>query len=354
MFHNTVGGRRLAISLCAGALATALAGCGSKADTTAQQPAPPPPSTAETGAVPTPTPVTPDVATPTRPQPQLPGAIGVMVENSPQARPQAGLDQADLVYEMESEGGVSRFLALFYQEKAERIGPVRSARMGFYDVATAYAIPYAHAGGNNDVLIELKERNKRLLNLDEIYTCGYCFWRGTEREAPHNLYTSTDKILARAQEVSFGLKPIHRFDEGAPTDGGKPVTELAFSWGPGTQDVSWSWNGKRYERSQSGGPHKMESGAQIQADNVVVLFTKYVWDSAAQWGEGQYNISIVGSGSGYLYREGKAWPIRWDKGAREEHYKLTTTDGKPVRLAVGKTWVEVLKTKEHVVKGLPE
>lgn len=142
-------------------------------------PNPAPPVVPVTGVpapVPAPAPISPVVAAPepppVKPQPKLPGVIGVMVENSFPSRPQVGLDKADLVYEMEAEYGITRFLALFHTEPAEKIGPVRSARLGFYNVAIAYGIPYAHAGGNNDVLIALKGGLHGLLDLDDIYTCG--------------------------------------------------------------------------------------------------------------------------------------------------------------------------------------
>ncbi len=345
--------RTAAISVCALLLTGALAGCGSKkpasGDVTPVTNTPPVTTNPEPVKPPEPAkPVDP------RPAAKLPGAIGIMVENSFQSRPQAGLDKADLVYELEAEGGITRFLALYYRETAEKVGPVRSARMGFYDIAVAHGLPYAHAGGNNDVLKTLAQGHANLLNIDEINTCGGCFWRSNDRVAPHNLYTSTDRIVNKGKDAGFQLKPLAAYAEGAAMQGGKPVTEIAFHWGGDSMRASWTWNGKRYERFQESKPHVMESGAQIQADNVVMLFTSYKWDQAAQWGEGQNNISIVGSGSGYLFRDGQAWPITWKKPAREQHYTLTTADGAPVQLAYGQTWFEVLKSKDHVTKGLPE
>lgn len=225
--------------------------------------------------------------------------------------------------------------------------------MGFYDIASAYGVPYGHAGGSEEALAMLRQRSSPLLDLDEIYTCGGCFWRSKEREAPHNLYTSTALVTGRAKEVGFGLAPLHRFPEG-DMQGGQAVSAVAFSWGPETQQVSWKWNGKRYERSQSGAPHRMEDGALIEADNLVLLFTRYVWDPKAQPWSGLHRITIVGSGAGYLYRDGHAWPIQWSKSARGEHFQFTTPDGAPVALAPGQTWVEVLKSKEHLTTGKPE
>lgn len=312
----------------------------------------PPADDLVTGAPPAPTPLEPEPVSalpvvPIRPTPALPGALAVMIENSSYSWPQTGLEKADLVYEMEAEFGITRFLAFFYVNTVERIGPVRSARMGFYDVATAYGVPYAHVGGSYEALRELGQNNRALLDLDEIRTCGECFWRGRNRAAPHNVYTSTALLLGRSQAVGWRLAPLHLFPEGAPMEGGKPVSEISLHWGPKSQQVGWVWNGKRYERSQSDLPHLMEDGALVQADSVVVLFTTYVWDAAAP-PEGLNKISIIGSGSGYLFRDGQAYPVRWTKGSREEHYTITAQDGSPALMAVGQTWVEILKTPEHL------
>lgn len=334
-----------------------LAGCGARGAETATPPLPEP---TERPAIrqpePPPPPAEPvaqtEPSTPARPDPALPGALAVMVENSVWSLPQIGLEQADLVYELEAEFGITRFLAFFYQEAVARIGPVRSARMGFYDIVAAYGTPYAHIGGSFDALDQLRNRDRLLLDLDELYSCDSCFWRDRRRSAPHNAYTSTDLLLKRALAVGWKMSPLHRFAEGAPVEGGSPVKAIAFHWGPKSQQVSWTWDGSRYLRSQSGEPHLMENGAHIGAENLVLLFVKYVWDANAP-PEGLNRISIVGRGTGYLYRDGQAYPIRWEKPAPEEHYRLTFADGEPVRLAMGQTWVEVLKSEAHVERGLP-
>lgn len=348
-FHSTASRPLAKTALFLVLAAALLPGCGSKKASSDSAPAAPvtAPSSPATEAPKQPAPAP-------APVPKLPGALGVMIDNQADARPQSGLDKADIVYEMEAEGGITRFLALYFRESAEKVGPVRSARMGFYDIATAYGIPYVHVGGNYDVLLELKNRNKRLLNIDDITGGGEAFWRTKDRQAPHNDYTSTDRVVTFAKERGFGLKPLPFFAEGDPPAGGTPVTTLAFSWGPKSQDVTWTWNGKRFERSQSGAPHVTDAGARIQTDNLVLLFTKFVWDQKAQDGEGQYYVTITGSGSGYYFRDGKGYPIKWSKPSREEQYVFTTAAGSPLVFGSGQTWVEVLKSPEHVTQGSPQ
>lgn len=306
-----------------------------------------PPPTADAS----PEPRRPDPKAPPR-QPALPGAVGVMVENSWGARPQVGLDKADLIFEMEAEYGITRFLALFQRQGADRIGPVRSARMHFYDIATAYRIPYAHAGGSAEVLLELRDRNTRLLNLDEIYTCGGCFWRSQDRKPPHNLYTSTDLLVGHARAAGFRLHPLPAQPIGEPPAGGKPAETVAFSWGPKSQEVEWNWNGQRYQRTQSGVPHLLEGSVQIETDNLILLFTRFQWRAESNNGIGSYKVDIAGSGNGLLYRGGHRYPVRWEKVSREEHYRLTNPDGSPLHLAGGQTWITILKGEHDVTSGL--
>lgn len=325
------------------ALVTSLAtGCAGKSAKQVPQPEPPATQGPPKSEAPQP-----------KPGPALPGAVAVMIENSPMARPQSGLQKADLVYEMESEYGISRFMALFYTKAVDKIGPVRSARMGFFEVASAYGLPYAHAGGSLEVLRELEFGKHPLLNLDDIYSCSACFWRSGDRKAPHNLYTSTERLVTAAEKAKFALKPLVPLAAVGPMEGGKPAAELAFSWGPKTQTVAWSWNGKRYLRSQSEEPHVMQDGAQVEADNLILLFTHFSWNATAQPDSGLHTVTIVGKGDGYLYRGGQVYPIRWEKAGRGEHYRFTLPDGKPIHLAEGQTWVEILKSADHIEKGLP-
>jgi hypothetical protein len=330
------------------------AGCGTKkTETPAPLPTPavvkPEPKAEEPPAPPPPEekPAERKPEKPPRPAPELAGAVGVMVENSRASRPQAGLERADLVYELEAEYGITRFLAFFHSRKAEKIGPVRSARMGFYEVVKAYGVPYGHAGGNPDVHDAL-HRDQELADLDDIYTCGPCFWRSNDRRAPHNLYTNTDRLLQQAAGRGHKPAPLFLFPEGELA-GGAPAGTVQYSWGPQTEYVAWAWNGSRYERSQSGEAHLVESGERLAVENVVVLATMYVWVEKGEW---QHDVTIVGAGEGMLFRDGLAWPIRWEKKNRNAHYRLTLADGSSAALlASGQTWVSVLKSMSHLRYG---
>ena len=120
--------------------------------------------------------------------------LAVIVENHPDARPQSGLGEADIVYETLAEGGITRFLAIFQTREVKSIGPVRSARDYFAEIANDFGALFAHVGGSDEVLLELQ--NKHYKNLDDInqfYQASF-FERIKLRPAPHNVYTSTEKL----------------------------------------------------------------------------------------------------------------------------------------------------------------
>src|SRR3989344_7322518 len=126
-------------------------------------------------------------------------AAAIMVENQIDARPPSGLAQAKIVYEILTEATITRFLAIYdLSENLQKIGPVRSARPYFIDLALEYGALYAHSGGSPAALERLKDDDS-ISNLDEFfgYNSGY-FWRDNQRSAPHNLYTSSS-LLAEAK-----------------------------------------------------------------------------------------------------------------------------------------------------------
>lgn len=111
---------------------------------------------------------------------------GIMIENSPDARPQSGIKQAGIVYEAVAEGGITRFLALYQEAKPGLIGPVRSVRMYYVDWVAPYNASVAHIGGSAAALAEV--RNGSYRDIDQFFNAPY-YWRATDRYAPHNVYT---------------------------------------------------------------------------------------------------------------------------------------------------------------------
>jgi len=126
--------------------------------------------------------------------------LAIMVENSEGARPQSGLDKANIIYEVLAEGGITRFLAIYYDQDAEEVGPIRSARPYFVSKSLEHQAVYIHVGGSEEAYNFIKEEN-----IDDIneFVDFEPFWRSTDREPPHNLYTSTSKLRKESNKLGY-------------------------------------------------------------------------------------------------------------------------------------------------------
>jgi len=275
-------------------------------------------------------------------KPQLPGAVAVMVDNYSKARPQSGLDKADMVYEMMAEGGITRFMALFYRQEAEKIGPVRSARYYFVQLARGYDVPLAHAGGSEDSLNMIV--NLKVKDLDEIYNSGGYFWRDPGRKMPHNLYSGTKRLLEGAKAKRYTLVPLPLLPTATEWEGETIPRDkemiLDYSSGEYHYLVNWHFNGKKYERKINGENHSMEDGTAISADNVVVITaqTKTILKDNIPLSE----IKIVGKGEARYYIGGKMMEGTWSKNSAQSAINFYDNTGKPMKFKEGRIWVQVV------------
>lgn len=276
----------------------------------------------------------------------LAGAVAVMVENSPQARPQSGLASADIVYEALAEGGITRFLALFYHHSAPSIGPVRSSRLYFIDLVAPYHVPYAHAGGSEQALTFLAKNP--VPNLDDIYGSPNAFWRITSRSAPHNLYTSTKSLVAAAQQQGLPLVSLVPWPTGTDS-GGSPSSGVRIVYTNNAlyqYRTAWHYHNGVYLRTMNGTPHLMADGRQVTAANVVVMAVPTKAVPALDHGLG-LEMNFTQGGAALFFRDGRMYQGTWQKG--DAFTPLTFyRQGQPYRMAKGKVWVELVPSLVNV------
>lgn len=269
----------------------------------------------------------------------LPGVVLAMVDNYYQARPQSGLDHADQVYEIMAEGGITRFMALFYLEGAPKIGPIRSARYYFVQLARGYDAPLAHAGGSEEALEMVVKVG--LKDLDEIYNAGGYFWRDAKRKMPHNLFTSTDLLLQGAKAKGYSLVGPPSFTRVEVVEG-ENHTELAVDYSAGTYKyvVNWRFDGKEYKRSINGKPHTMEEGAVIKAENIIVMTatTRNIVKNKTPLSE----IDFIGKGETRYFSGGKMTKGKWSKESAQGKIRFMDEKGNDVKLLPGKVWLQVI------------
>lgn len=281
-------------------------------------------------------------------EPELPGAVLVMVDNYVKARPQSGLDKADIVYEMMAEGGITRYMAVYYSEKADVIGPVRSARYYFVELAKGYNAPLAHAGGSQEALALIQRIN--IKDLDEIYNAGGYFWRDNKEKMPHNLYTGTDKLIKGANKKGYKVIPPPTIIRGnIDLNKAKDGENFAIDYSAGTYKylVSWQYNGMEYERFINNKPHVMRDGTNITADNVIVISAQtstYIKD-----GVPLSDIKIVGKGKAQYFINGQMFTGGWVKESSPKPLIFLDEKGENVIIKEGKVWVQVVPNIESVI-----
>lgn len=268
-------------------------------------------------------------------KPLWPGPASVVVENSPQSRPQTGLMEADMVVEGLSESEITRYLAFYWSKPAAKIGPVRSARTWSVAMADAYRATYSHAGGNNDALAILRQ-SWGPSNLDEIFGSGGYFVRTRDRQPPHNLYTSTDLIATAIKDRKIDLKApsvTPRASAEVPSAGA--VTRADVQWHKHHQ-TNWEWKDGQYRRIDDGQPHTLEGDVRIGAPNLVFLQIQGV-DSGWELG---WALDFPRGGKATVVTAGQSWEGTWSLG--KGGFAIKPASGKVPVLAPGNVWVHLI------------
>lgn len=267
--------------------------------------------------------------------------ILVMVNNVAAARPQSGLDKADIVYEVLAEGEITRFLALYHSQKPEVIGPVRSIRPYFIQIGVGFDAVLVHAGGSPDALETLARSDYGYIN--EIADSAY-FWREKFRKAPHNLYTDLDKISQAMQDKGMRLSSELPYIPFLPADAqvtqGEPASKIDVTY-HSLYKAAYTYDekSKRYLRFTEGKPHlDLTSNQQLAVTNLLVIATKHrVLDK-----EGRRQVDVVGPGDGYLFQQGKARKVKWKRsgGVIRAYANADLTEELP--LLPGNTWINIV------------
>jgi hypothetical protein len=274
--------------------------------------------------------------------------IAVMLDNiSPDARPQSGLSQADVVFETLAEGGITRFMAVFQSHDAGMIGPVRSTRLYFNTWAAALGVIFGHDGGNVDALQQLPTLTS-IYNEDADRITGP-FWRISSRAVPHNEYTSTTRLRDYAAShggstTGVAMSIPHKGDAGPSQRPDHFTLNIAFS-GP-DYAVTWQYDrgANDYLRTMAGAPHiDAATGQQITARNVVVMYTTET-SAYDPYTPGAIHLGTVGSGRAVVYEDGRAVQGTWHVASVGAPLQWLDGNGNPIKLNKGNTWVEVVPT----------
>lgn len=268
---------------------------------------------------------------------------GIMVENSPSARPQSGLYNAEVVYEAIAEGGITRFLLVFEKEKPGYVGPVRSLRPYYIDFIAPYDAGIAHAGGSGQALAEVKN----FKDLEAFHHPGI-FFRIPSRYAPHNLYTNRAQLAQLQKKNGWKSKKCKGFarleKEVKPTNA-ITAKSIDFNISSANYNAHFDYDRKSntYVRSMGGVPHVDERANKVIRKKVVIaLVMKHHY-------AGIYSVyGTKGKGAAYVFQNGKIIKGTWSKKNRRAQFKFLDKNNKVIKLVPGRTWVSIVRNRSDV------
>lgn len=300
--------------------------------------------------------------------------LGVMIENHENARPQSGINSADVTYEAVAEGGITRTLNVFYCQAPAQVGPVRSARTYFLDWISEYGdLPlYAHVGGANtpgpaDALSQIDEYGWGGYNDMNQFSIGFpTFWRDYNRlghatATEHTMYSTTDKLWAFAAEnrdltnvskdgtswtegfVSYSFQD----DASASKRGASQNIHLEPWEGYGEYAVDWTYDPKTnvYLRKNGGVAHlDKDTGKQLFAKNVIVMYMVENHANDGYEDNAHLLYKTTGSGKAVVFMNGKEIQGKWSKDSRTDRTIIYDSAGAEIKFTRGKIWFEILPT----------
>lgn len=281
--------------------------------------------------------------------------FAVMLDNHDDARPQAQISKADIIYEYRVEGEFTRYMALFQSNFPENVGPVRSARPYFVQTAKEYNAIYAHWGGSVAGLDEVKKRN--VVDLDGIALEGIVFHRNKNvgKRAPHNGYISLPELenylVEKGVDVNDNTASLNFYDKEANIEG-LDVGEITLNFNNRykTNFIYDEATGK-YKYIRQGQPVIDEAtGQEFDTDNLVVLFQKGVVAGP----KGTLKMANIGSGQGLLLQKGKLTPINWEKENEDARTILKYPDETEVKFYPGRTFFSIVDEEKDAVYQVPE
>lgn len=292
--------------------------------------------------------------------------LAVMIENHTESRPQSGLSSADIVYEAVAEGGITRFMGVFYCNLSDvQVGPVRSARTYFLDWLGEYDALYAHVGGANtpgpaDALGQIIKYGAKDLNQ---FSIGFpTFWRDYQRlgrsvATEHTMYSTTQKlweigakrgwVAADATGKSWDKNFIKwKFKEDAPS--GSPVVgsvNVEFWQGYSAYAVTWDYDStcNCYKRKNGGEAHlDLNNNQQLSVKNIVVQFEREAHANDGYEGNAHLLYGTTGTGKALIFQDGKSIEGKWTKASRTARSKYTDNKGNEISFSRGSIWIQTV------------
>lgn len=273
-------------------------------------------------------------------------ALAVKIGNEPVgARPQSGLNEADIVYDTPAEGFIMRYVAVYQCQQASSIGPTRSVRWVDWHIMQAFGKPILAFAGGIIPDVSVVDHLGWLKPVDLLTAPPSAWTRVTSRQPPDNLYTSTAALWALYPKDRTPPPPVFQYSSKVPA-GAKPASSLAINFSQGT-DVLWKWDAAAgvFVHTYSGVTDvDALTNQPVTTTNIVVQVVHYSYGPYPEspGSTGDVESQTVGSGRGYVLRNGTEIPVTWHRASLSSPTTFTDAAGHEVRLAPGRTWVELV------------
>lgn len=276
--------------------------------------------------------------------------FAVMINNINVAQPQCGISQADIIYEVLAEGGITRMMAIFPNIKdVGVIGSMRSIRTYYVDIAMAYGAVAVHAGYSEQAIARIRSYGVNNICGVTGYYADSTFYRDSSRMShgiEHSLFTTGEKLYNCAEKLGYSLTIDEDYNDGlsfikdgTPADG-QPANTISVDFSSyKTTDFTYHEDTGLYTAVQHGGSYiDGDTGENVTFTNVMVLSaaTKTI-DSY-----GRLDVTLTGEGDGYFACGGKYVAIKWSRAGLEDPFSYTLADGTPLEIGVGKTYIGII------------
>ncbi len=285
--------------------------------------------------------------------------IAVMIDNHSDAWPQAGLNEAYMVYEIIVEGGETRLMALFKGADLEKIGPVRSARHYFIDYAMENDAIYVHFGQSPQAQSDIKKFS--INDINGIAEDGTTFWRVKDKSAPHNAVTSTAKLLESAKSKKYRTTSteesvLHYVTDEVNLEEGQLANTITIPHSD-LQTVKYEYDeeNKVYVRYARGKEQvDWDTEKSVTTKNIIITFCNNYTLSDTE-NKGRQGLKNIGTFDGYYITNGKAIKIQCIKNARDEKTVYKDMNGNEIDVNDGNTFVNICPTNADVeIEGIEE
>lgn len=273
--------------------------------------------------------------------------LAIIVENHPDARPQTGLDKASIIYEAITEGGITRYMAIYGPREADKVGPVRSMRTFFLDWAWEYNAFLAHVGGNIDALDRIPLEGA--LDLDQFALGDKAYWREPRagKAIEHTMFASIAKLYAVAQSKGWNMKgdfTSFRFISPQSVTADSESQKITIDFSSPTYRVTYQYQpaSQNYLRNLAGSPQRDAlTGNPLAPTNIIIQsVTRHA--GTTRINEDSWTFDTIGEGKAIIFYGGKQIEATWKKPDLKSRTKFYDSGGREIRFLPGQFWYEIV------------